>query len=186
VLDRYAGHDDDIVHRLRHLIFRAREIRKLVSGAWSKIAPDERRRGPRSLRPLANVEVLFVDAEPTIRITAHEILDQLGATVETARDANEALALARQKKYSLAMVDIRLPDMSGGDAFLKLLEVQPEMPIVLMTGFGYDPSHSIPRAKATGKLAGAFFKKWTIEDVLKIVESAVEAGRKATVETSTG
>jgi GAF domain-containing protein/PAS domain-containing protein len=179
ILDRYAGHDEDIIHRLRHLLFRAREIRKIVHKVGSTIAPEETRRVPRSRRPLLDVEVLVVDAEQTTRILAHEILDQLGATVETARDAHEAIALARQKRYALAMVDIRLPDLNGHETFDKLLEVQPDMPVVLMTGFGYDPTHSIPKARSTGKLAGAFYKKWNIEDVLKAVETALEFGQKA-------
>lgn len=177
VLDRYAGHDDEIIHRLRHLLYRAREIRSLVHKVGTSIVPEETRRGPKSRQPLKDVEVLFVDAEQTIRIVAHEILDQLGATVETARDAGEAIALARQKRYSLAMVDIRLPDLNGHEAFARLLEAQPGMPIVLMTGFGYDPTHSIPTARATGQLAVAFYKKWNIEDVLKVVETALEFGR---------
>ncbi len=178
VLDRYAGHDEDIILRLRNLLFRAREIRKLVHKVGSAIAPEEKRKGPRSRRPLTDIEVLFVDSEQTIRIVAHEILDQLGATVETARDANEAIALARQKHYSLAMVDIRLPDLNGHETFTKLLEVQPDLPIVLMTGYGYDPTHSIPKAKSMGKLAAAFYKKWNIEDVLKVVETALEFGKR--------
>ena len=178
VLDRYAGHDEDIIVRLRNLLYRAREIRKIVHKVGSTIAPQEKRPGPRSRRPLTDVEVLFVDSEQTIRIVAHEILDQLGATVETARDANEAIALARQKRYSLAMVDIRLPDHNGHETFCKLLEVQPGMPIILMTGYGYDPTHSIPKAKSTGKLAAAFYKKWNIEDVLKVVETALEFAKR--------
>jgi len=178
ILDRYAGHDEDIIHRLRNLLYRAREIRKLVAKVGSTIAPEEKRRGPRSRRPLLDVEVLFVDAEQTIRIVAHEILDQLGATVETARDASEAIALARQKRYSVAMVDIRLPDLDGYETFARLIEAQPALPVILMTGYGYDPSHSIPKAKATGRLASAFYKKWNIEDVLKVVETALESARK--------
>jgi two-component system, sensor histidine kinase SagS len=179
ILDRYAGHDEDIIHRLRHLLFRAREIRKIVHKVGTTIAPEDTRRGPRSRRPLMDVEVLVVDAEQTTRIIAHEILDQLGATVETARDAGEAIALARQKRYMLAMVDIRLPDLNGYETFCRLLEAQPDLPVVLMTGFGYDPHHSIPKSKSTGKLAGAFYKKWNIEDVLRAVEAALEFGRNA-------
>ncbi len=177
VLDRYAGHDEDIILRLRNLLYRAREIRKIVHKVGTTIIPEEKRQGPRSRRPLKDIEVLFVDAEQTIRIVAHEMLDQLGATVETARDANEAIALARQKHYSVAMVDIRLPDLDGYETFCKLLETQPNLPVVLMTGYGYDPSHSIPKSKSTGKLAAAFYKKWNIEDVLKVVESALEFGK---------
>jgi GAF domain-containing protein/PAS domain-containing protein len=46
ILDRYAGHDEDIIHRLRNLLHRAREIRKIVHKVGSKIAPEQMRRTP--------------------------------------------------------------------------------------------------------------------------------------------
>ncbi len=51
VLDRYAGHDEDIISRLRHLLYRAREIRSLVHKAGSVPAgttPIQLPLGPRS------------------------------------------------------------------------------------------------------------------------------------------
>ena len=39
VLDRYAGHDEDIIARLRHLLYRAREIRSLIHKAGSTVVP---------------------------------------------------------------------------------------------------------------------------------------------------
>src|SRR4029079_11533847 len=47
VLDRYAGHDDDIIARLRHLLARAREIRSLIQMVGSTIVPEPKRSPPR-------------------------------------------------------------------------------------------------------------------------------------------
>ena len=49
VLDRYAGHDEDIIARLRHLLYRAREIRSLIHKAGSTVVPQPKqsRPGPR-------------------------------------------------------------------------------------------------------------------------------------------
>ena len=65
VLDRYAGHDEDIVARLRHLLFRAREIRSLIQKVGSTIAPEPRRNGPPPQLRLAGAGVLVVDADET-------------------------------------------------------------------------------------------------------------------------
>ena len=48
VLDRYAGHDEDIIARLRHLLYRAREIRSLIHKAGSTVVPmpKQTRAGP--------------------------------------------------------------------------------------------------------------------------------------------
>ena len=53
VLDRYAGHDEDIIARLRHLLYRAREIRSLIQKVGSTIAPEPKRTAPRPAPRLA-------------------------------------------------------------------------------------------------------------------------------------
>src|SRR5262249_44051974 len=95
-----------------------------------------------------------------------------GATVETARDAHEAIALARQTPYTVAVVDIRLPDLDGFEAYKRLREVQPTVPIILMTGFGYDPSHSIVKARQEG-LQAVLYKPFRTDRLMDAVEQAL-------------
>ncbi len=172
VLDRYAGHDEDIVARLRHLLYRAREIRSLVRKVGSAIAPDTGPGGHRPPPPLAGARLLVADAEESIRKAAHNVLGQQGATVETARDAHEAIALARQTPYSAALTDIRLPDLDGYEVFRKLREAQPGMPVILMTGFGYDPTHSIVKARQEG-LQTVLYKPFRSDRLIEAVEQAL-------------
>ncbi len=172
VLDRYAGHDEDIITRLRHLLYRAREIRSLIHKVGSTIAPEPKRAVPRPLPRLAGTRVLVVDADEAIRRSAHHLLGCHGATVETARDAHEAIALARQTAYTAALVDIRLPDLDGFEAYKRLHEVQPGVPIILMTGFGYDPSHSIVKARQEG-LQSVLYKPFRADRLMDAVEHAL-------------
>ncbi len=155
VLDRYAGHDEDIIARLRHLLYRAREIRSLIHKAGSTIVPQPKQSPPATAPRLAGTRILVVDADESIRRSAHHLLGSQGASVETARDAHEAIALMRQAPYSTALVDIRLPDLDGYETYKRLREVQPNVPIILMTGFGWDPSHSIVKARQEGLADGA-------------------------------
>ena len=171
-LDRYAGHDEDIVARLRHLLYRAREIRTLVHKAGSSIAPDARGGTHRPPPPFAGIRILVVDAEESIRRAAHNVLGQQGASVETAPDCREAIALARQTPYSAALVDIRLPDLNGYEAFRRLREAQPGMPIILMTGFGYDPTHSIVKARQEG-LQAVLYKPFRSDRLIEAVEQSL-------------
>jgi CheY-like chemotaxis protein/PAS domain-containing protein len=171
-LDRYAGHDEDIVARLRHLLFRAREIRSLVQKVGSSIAPDRRAAGHGPPPPLAGTRLLVADAEEAIRRAAHNVLGQQGAIVETARDAHEAVALARQTPYSAALTDIRLPDLNGYEVYRRLREVQPGMPVILMTGFGYDPTHSIVKARQEG-LQSVLYKPFRSDRLIEAVEQVL-------------
>jgi CheY-like chemotaxis protein len=173
VLDRYAGHDEDIIARLRHLLYRAREIRSLILKVGSSIVPERKSSNlPRPAPRLAGARLLVVDAEETIRKSAHHLLGAQGATVETARDAHEAIALARQTAYSAALVDIRLPDLDGFEAYKRLREVQPGVPIILMTGFGWDPSHSIVKARREG-LQTVLYKPFRADRLMEAVEQAL-------------
>ena len=172
-LDRYAGHDEDIVNRLRHLLYRAREIRGLIRRAGATVLPEDARHA-RQPRRLADARVLVVDADESVRKSAHQLLDQQGATVETARDAHEAIALARQSPYAAALIDIRLPDLDGYESYRRVREVQPGVPVILMTGFGYDPTHSIVKARKEG-LRAVLYKPFHVDRLIEAVEQAIRS-----------
>ncbi|HEX8201247.1 MAG TPA: response regulator [Isosphaeraceae bacterium] len=174
VLDRYAGHDEDIITRLRHLLHRAREIRTLVQQAGTSIMPESKHPEHRPPQKLVDARLLVVDADEAVRRSAHNLLGREGATVEAARDAHEAIALARQTSYSVALVDIRLPDLNGYETFRRLREVQPAVPIILMTGFGYDPTHSIVKARQEG-LQNVLYKPFRADRLLEAVEQALRS-----------
>jgi CheY-like chemotaxis protein/GAF domain-containing protein len=180
VLDRYAGHDEDIIARLRHLLYRAREIRSLIHKAGSTVAPPQKQSRELPAPRLAGTRLLVVDADETVRRSAHHLLGCQGASVETARDAHEAIALMRQAAYSAALVDIRLPDMDGYETFKRLREVQPNVPIILMTGFGWDPSHSIVKARQDG-LQTVLYKPFRADRLMDAVEQALRSAPSARV-----
>ncbi len=179
VLDRYAGHDEDLVARLRHLLFRAREIRSLVQKVGTTIAPDSKRASHRHPPPLAGTRLLVADADEAIRKAAHSVLGQQGATVETARDGHEALALARQGAYTAALTDIRLPDLNGYEIYHRLREIQPGMPVILITGFGYDPTHSIVKSRQEG-LQSVLYKPFRTDRLMEAVHQALRQGKAET------
>jgi CheY-like chemotaxis protein len=58
--------------------------------------------------------------------------------------------MARTGTYDALLVDIRLPDLSGYEAYRRLRDAQPQARMVLMTAFGYDASHSIVKARQDG------------------------------------
>jgi CheY-like chemotaxis protein len=94
--------------------------------------------------------VLLVDNDDRIRRSAHALLGRYGSQVETARTGQEALAMARVGAYDAVLVDIRLPDMAGYEAYRQLRAAQPQARMVLMTVFGYDSGHAIVTARQDG------------------------------------
>ena len=78
VLDRYAGHDEDIIARLRHLLYRAREIRSLIQKVGSTIVPEPTTAPPKPPQKLADARLLVVDADEAVRRAAHNLLGRPG------------------------------------------------------------------------------------------------------------
>ncbi len=68
--------------------------------------------------------------------------------------------------------DIRLPDLDGFETYKRLREVQPKVPIILMTGFGWDPSHSIVKARQAG-LQTVLYKPFRADRLMEAVEQAL-------------
>ena len=74
--------------------------------------------------------------------------------------------------YDVIIADIRLPDISGHQLLLRLQELLDPVPLVLMTGFGYDPGHSIVKARQAG-VDLVLFKPFRVDQLLDTVEKSV-------------
>jgi CheY-like chemotaxis protein/GAF domain-containing protein len=163
LLDRYIAHDADMADKLRRIIMGARAIKQVIQKVGEDLTPSgtpiPERSGAQHIVPsLKGKRVLVADNDDRIRRTAHNLLGRWGCIVETARDGREAVTMARLSPYDVILADIRLPDMNGYDVFRQLKEAQPQARIILMTEYGYDPHHSIVRARQDGGLHCALFK----------------------------
>ena len=65
--------------------------------------------------------------------------------------------------------------MSGYDLLVELQEMMTHVPMVLMTGFGYDPGHSIVKARRAG-LRAVLYKPFRLDQLLETVQSIYTAG----------
>jgi PAS domain S-box-containing protein len=81
--------------------------------------------------------ILVVDDDTAVRKTAMLMLESLGFAVMGAASGEEALALfaQRQREVSAVLLDLSMPEMDGRDVFRGLLRSQPEVRVLLMSGF---------------------------------------------------
>jgi CheY-like chemotaxis protein len=183
IMERYIGHEPEVTERLQRILRNARDIKQVIQKVGQKMAPSQAH--PQGVqvndRPLLRgLKVLVADADESVRGAAHGLLDRYGCIVETAHDGGEALSMVRSlehgESYDVIIADIRLPDMCGYDAYVKLQQVLDHVPMVLMTGFGYDPSHSIPKAKQAGLHSGAvLYKPFRLDQLLNTIELVVKS-----------
>ena len=116
--------------------------------------------------------VLVVDDEQFIRQTISDVLQKYGCSVDTAGDARQAQSLIAQRTYDLVVSDIKLPFGSGYEIFAAARQKDQSLPVILMTGFGYDPNHSIVRANREG-LSAVLYKPFKVEQLMVEVRSAL-------------
>ena len=118
----------------------------------------DRQREDMELEP---IDVLLVDDDETMLLTATETLESLGASVEQAHSGIEALGMIEHrhlsgKDYSLIMVDWKMPEIDGLETISRIRsDIKTNVPILLTSS--YDWSDIEDKAKAAG--ANGFITK---------------------------
>ncbi len=79
--------------------------------------------------------LLVVDDEPNIAFTISETLTTDRLRVVSAANAREGIEQVRNRRPDAVLLDVRLPDMSGLDAFQRIHEYDPRVPVIIMTAF---------------------------------------------------
>jgi len=186
VMERYIGHEPEVIQRLEKILRAARDIKQVIQKVGQTMTPSEA--VPQALqaepRPLlVGRRVLVADDDESVRSAAHALLERYHCTVETAHDGAETLYMVRNTSalggYDVVIADIRLPDMNGYELMRKLSELHDAPTLVLMTGFGYDPGHSIVKARQAG-LAEVLYKPFRLDQLLETVERIVSSNPAVT------
>jgi PAS domain S-box-containing protein len=87
--------------------------------------------------PTGKERILFVDDEKAIVKMGIQRLKRLGYKVESTTSSIEALDLFRSKsdQFDLVITDLTMPKMTGDKLVKAILDIRPDVPIILCTGF---------------------------------------------------
>lgn len=178
VMEKYIGHDVSVVERLQRILRRAREVKKSIYRIGESLTPAEAT--PPGCNAMQHQKfrgrrILVVDADEQVRNDAHALLERYGCIVEAAQSGDEAVLMVRNcsegEAYDVIVSDIRLPDYSGYQLMVRLQAIMQTVPMVLMTGFGYDPGHSIVKARQAGLHPKAIlYKPFRLDQLLNVTE----------------
>lgn len=83
-----------------------------------------------------SLSVLVVDDEPFVRETLADMLSDLDHKVVTADCGRDALAKVCSDDFDLVFTDLAMPEMDGWETAREIRKHRPELPIVLVTGYG--------------------------------------------------
>ncbi len=78
--------------------------------------------------------ILVVDDEKSIRYTFEVFLSQEGFDVQTAENVGKAIELIKKDSFDVVISDIIMPKGTGIELLQKLKEINPDIPLIIMTG----------------------------------------------------
>ncbi len=118
--------------------------------------------------------ILIIDDEAAIRESLDMLLTIEGCIVSTAVDGTSGLDLISRNQYDLLLLDLALPGESGIDLLPRILQIQPQLPVILITAFG--TVGNVVDAIRAG--AENFVQKpWDNEKLLADIRSAIARHR---------
>lgn len=117
-------------------------------------------------------QLLIVDDEQGIRLLLKEVFKKENISTALAADGQEAITLATQQSFQCALVDMRMPGMSGLETLKALKVLDPQLPVIMMTAYG--ERDVIAEAQQIG-IAGYFTKPFSIFDVRDTVQKILQA-----------
>ena len=107
--------------------------------------------------PRGQGRILFVDDEEPLAQLGKEMLEQLGYNVVIRTSSVDALRTFRLEptRYDVVITDLTMPNLSGEAFARELLNLRPDLPVILCTGF----SHTMTPEKAEALGIRAFLMK---------------------------
>lgn len=168
-----------VLDSILHDIDRVRENLSSCTRGPANIIGVEQEMHSETIDPiLAGKRILIADDESAIRDTVSKLLTQKGCTVLACQDGKCAIdnieAGGTAAPFDLVITDISMPDRNGYEVFRAVKAAAPDTPVILMTGFGYDPHHCVFRASQEG-LHSFLFKPFRANQLIEAIVKALHA-----------
>jgi nitrogen regulation protein NR(I) len=118
--------------------------------------------------------LLIVDDERNVLYALERGLRADGLRIVTAPSGTAGIDLVRSEKPDAVLLDVRLPDRSGLDVLRELRQIDPKLPVIIMT------THGTADTAIEAMQRGAFdyvLKPWDLEELTDLVDKALATGR---------
>jgi DNA-binding response OmpR family regulator len=110
--------------------------------------------------------ILIVDDEPEVCGLIKDVLETAGYKVEVSYDGKQCLEKIKSNNYSLVVMDIMMPDLSGEDVIKLMREEGAKTPVIYVT--------IKPKEDVNIRLVKGFVQKpFKNEELLKVVKSVI-------------
>lgn len=112
--------------------------------------------------------ILVVDDDDDFRYSMAQMLKLYNLKVLTAINGEDAIRITREKKVNIAFVDIKMEPMNGLATSIKLKEINPQIMIIMMTGYRQEANSIIDEARQRG-FGQCLYKPFKMDELKELV-----------------
>jgi CheY-like chemotaxis protein len=123
--------------------------------------------------PTGTERIFLIDDEPILVEMGTAILERLGYEVTPETDSLRALEIFRSMpgEFDLIITDYTMPNMTGADLSREIRQIQPDIPIILCTGF----SEKVNEESAVDLGVGLVMKPFSMKQIAELVRKVLRA-----------
>lgn len=121
-----------------------------------------------------NESLLLVDDEELVIDIGKRMMEMLGYTVTVAGSGRDAVSIYKEQpeRFSLVIVDMIMPGMDGGETFTALQQIDPNIRVILTSGYGLDSQTQGVMDKGC---SGFLKKPFNLEQLSKTIRDVLDA-----------
>ncbi len=127
--------------------------------------------------------LLLVEDDENIAAALRDVLEAEGYALTHADRGERGLELATRERFDVVLSDLKMPGMTGLELVQRVHEARPQLPLILMT------AHGTAETAITATKNGAYdylLKPFEMDELLGVLEKAIESSRLATQPISIG
>jgi DNA-binding NtrC family response regulator len=115
--------------------------------------------------------ILIVDDEPDMCWALEHLFKNHGLSTQKALSGQAAMNLLGQHRFTYAFLDAKLPDMDGLELAGRMRQLDPDLKIVMVSGFFYWDDVSIQDAISRGLIIDFISKPFLQEEILRVLKT---------------
>ena len=124
---------------------------------------------------MRSARILVIDDEEAVRDILSRMLMTKGHQVETASDGDEGIERFKKQPFDLVFTDLGMPKLSGWEVGKALKELNPKIPVVMITGWGMELSREKMSQNGIDLMIS---KPFNFDQVTQLIFEAMELKEK--------
>jgi len=122
-------------------------------------------------KPPKAKRVLVIDDQPIVTDLLVSVLERMNYKSEVASCGRDGVEMFERDRYDLVITDLGMPDISGWEVSKTIKQKNPDVPVIVITGWGIDPD---PDKMKDSKVDFIINKPFQIDQLEKIIKDLLE------------